>query len=74
MFLWITLCRILTLIVIFGGDGEYRMLNVFIFIYLRFIKGLVEVRRIIVFVGDANSDEFGDCNKIVQRQRELTLS
>lgn len=46
---------------IFGGDGEYGVLDVFIFVYLCLIKGLVEVGRIIVLVGDANPDELCNC-------------
>lgn len=51
----------LTLIVIFGGDGEYGVLNVLIFVDLGLVQVLVEVRRVVVLVGDANSDEFRHC-------------
>lgn len=55
--------QVLTLVVIFGGDGEYRVLNVFIFIYLCLVEALVEVWGIVVLVGYPDSDEFRYCNK-----------
>lgn len=43
---------------IFGGDGEYRVLNVLIFIYLSLVEALVEIWGIIVLVGYPYADEF----------------
>lgn len=54
--------QILTLVVIFGGDGEHRVLNVLIFIYLSLVEALVEVWRIIVLVGYPDANEFCYCN------------
>lgn len=53
---------VLTLIVIFGGDGKHGMLNVFIFVDLSLVEAFVEVWWIVVFVGNTNTDEFCDCN------------
>lgn len=47
---------------IFGGDGEHRVLDVLIFVYLCLVEALVEVRRIIVLVGYADANEFRYCN------------
>lgn len=54
--------QILTLVVIFGGDSEHRVLNVLIFIYLSLVEALVEVWGIIVLVGYPNANEFCYCN------------
>lgn len=54
--------KVLTLVVIFGGDGEHRVLNVLIFVYLSLVEALVEVRGIIVLVGYADANEFRYCN------------
>jgi hypothetical protein len=48
--------------VIFGGDGEHRVLNVFILVYLSLVEALVEVWGIIVFVSYPNANEFRYCN------------
>lgn len=48
---------------IFGGDGEYRVLNVLIFVYLSLVEALVEIWGIIVLVGYPYADEFRYCNK-----------
>lgn len=56
-----TVLLILTLIVILGGDGEDRVLDVLVFVNLCFVEGLVEVRWIVILVGNSNTDEFGNC-------------
>lgn len=53
---------VLTLVVIFGGDGEHRVLNVLIFIYLCLVEALVEIWGIIVLVGYPDANEFCYCN------------
>jgi hypothetical protein len=50
----------LTFIVIFGGDGKNRVLNVLVFIDLCFIKGFVKVRRVVVLIGNTNANKFRD--------------
>lgn len=52
----------LTLVVIFGGDGEHRMLNVLIFVYLCLVEAFVEIWGIIVLVSYPNANEFCYCN------------
>lgn len=47
---------------IFGGNGEHRVLDVLILVYLSLVEALVEVRRIIVLVGYPNANEFRYCN------------
>lgn len=48
---------------IFGGDGEYSVLNVFILVDLRLVQFFVEVWWIVILVCDADADEFGHWNK-----------
>lgn len=47
---------------IFGGNGEHRMLDVLIFVYLSLVEALVEVRGIVVLVGYPDANEFRYCN------------
>lgn len=47
---------------IFGGNGEHRVLDVLILVYLSLVEALVEVRRIIVLVGYPDANEFRYCN------------
>lgn len=42
---------------IFGGDGEDGVLDVLIFVHLRLVQLLVEVRRVVILVRDADTDE-----------------
>lgn len=46
---------------ILGSDGKNRVLNILIFINFSFIQRLIEVRRVIVLISDANSNELCDC-------------
>lgn len=43
---------------ILGGDGEYGVLDVLILVDLRLVQLLVEVRRVVILVGDPDADEF----------------
>jgi hypothetical protein len=52
---------VLTFIVILGGDRKHRVLDVLILVDLGLVKRLVKVRRVVVLIGDANADEFGNC-------------
>jgi len=61
--------QVLTLVVIFGGDSEHRMLNVLIFVYLSLVEALVEIWGIIVLVGYPDANEFCYCNM----SKEFTL-
>lgn len=63
---------VLTLIVILGGDGEYGVLNIFIFVDLRLVQGLVEVRWIVILVGNSDTDEFSNCVR-ERREREKKM-
>lgn len=69
-------CRgsILTLVVIFGGDSEYRVLNVLIFIYLSLVEAFVEVRWVIVLVSYSNPNEFGYCNKSEIQSNQIAIT
>lgn len=42
-----------------GGDCKNGVLNVFIFVDLRLVEGLVEVRRALILVRDSGPDELG---------------
>lgn len=53
----------LTLVVIFGGDSEDCVLDIFIFVYFSLVEAFVEVRRIVVLVSYSNTDEFRHCNR-----------
>lgn len=53
----------LTFIVILGGDGEHRVLDVFVLINLCFVERLVEVRWVVVLVSDSNANKLGDCER-----------
>lgn len=59
----IPIMRKLTFIVILGGDSEYGVLDVFVFINLRLVQSLVKVGWIVILVSDSNSDEFGNCGR-----------
>ena len=53
----------LTLVVIFGGDSEYRVLDILIFVYFSLVEAFVEIRRIVVLVSYSNTDEFRHWNR-----------
>lgn len=53
--------KVLTFIVVFGGDSEDCMLYIFILVDFRLVQLLVEVRRVVILVGDANADELCHC-------------
>lgn len=66
---------VLTLIVIFGGDGENGVLDVFILVHFRLVEGLVKVRRVVIFISDAYADELGHWKrKSTFQARELESS
>ena len=50
----------LTFILVIGGDREDRVLDVLVLVDLGLVERLVEVRRVVVLVGDADPDELGD--------------
>lgn len=54
---------VLTFIVIFGGDGEYGVLDVFIFVDLRLVQLFVEIRWVVILVSDPDADEFSHWKK-----------
>lgn len=49
----------LTFVEIFGSDGEHSVLDVLVLVHFSLVVSLVEIGRIIVLVGNANTDEFG---------------
>lgn len=61
----------LTLVVIFGGDSEYRVLDILIFVYFSLVEAFVEIRRIVVLVSYSNTDEFRHWNR---QKRETSRS
>lgn len=48
----------LTLVEIFGCDGEDRVLDIFVLVHFGLVVRLVKVRRVVVLVGDADTNEF----------------
>lgn len=46
---------------VFGGDSEDCVLYIFILVDFRLVQLLVEVRRVVILVGDANADELCHC-------------
>ena len=48
----------LTFIVILGGDCEHRVLNVLVLLNLHLLLGLVEERRVVIFISDSDANEF----------------
>jgi hypothetical protein len=46
--------------VILGGDRKHGVLDVLILVDLGLVERLVEVRRVVILIGDANADEFGN--------------
>lgn len=48
----------LTLVEIFGGDGEHRVLDIFVLVHFGLVVGLVEIGRIVVLIGDSDANEF----------------
>lgn len=49
----------LTFILVVRSDGKNSVLNVLVLVHLGFVQLFVEVRRVIVLVGDGDSDELG---------------
>lgn len=62
---------ILTFIFVFGRDRNNSMLNVFIFIDFRFIEGLIEIWRVVIFVSNSDTNIFGDYNCSKGRRRKF---
>lgn len=60
----------LTFIKILGCDGENRVLDIFILINFSFVVSLVKIWRIVVLVGDADTNKFGNCTKRNENKRE----
>lgn len=56
---------------IFGGDGEHGVLNIFVLVDLRLVQGFVEVRWVVILIGDSNTDEFGYCGGRRKREKKL---
>ena len=50
---------LLTLVQILGSDGEDGVLDVLILIHLSLVQGLVEERRVVILVRNADTDELG---------------
>lgn len=53
---------VLTLVVIFGGDGEHSVLDVFILVHFGLVQRLVEVRGIIILVCNADPNKLSHWN------------
>ena len=49
----------LTFVLVIRSDGEHRVLDVLVLVHLRLVQVLVEVRGVVVLVGDADADELG---------------
>lgn len=62
---------ILTLVFVFGSNGNDRVLNVFIFINFRLIFSLVKVRRIVILVSDSNPNILGNCTVKIGKQMKI---
>ena len=52
---------LLTLVDILGDHGEHDMLDVLVFVHLRFVQTFVKVRRVVVLIRDTDTDELGHC-------------
>lgn len=55
--------RVLTFIFVLRCDGDDGVLNVLILVDLGFVRGLLEIRRIVVLVADADTDVLGHCKE-----------
>lgn len=53
--------NLLTFIMILGRHCQHSVLNVLILVNFSLVELLVKVGRVVVLVGDANSNEFRDC-------------
>ena len=60
----------LTLVEVLGGDGEHRVLDVLVLLHLGLVECLVEVRRVVVLVGDSDADELGNCGSRARNRGE----
>ena len=47
----------LTLVEVFGGDGEHGVLDVLVLVHFGLVVGLVEIGRIVVLIGDSDTNE-----------------
>ena len=50
---------IFTFILVVGRHREYGVLDVLVLVHLGLVQVLVEVRRVVVLVSNADTDEFG---------------
>lgn len=53
----------LTFVKIFGCYSEHGVLDVFVFVHFSFVMSFIEVRRVVVFISNADTNEFSHCNE-----------